>query len=151
MDDFEFITKIGSGSYGTVYKVFDHSKKVYKAVKKFKKNYSSLAEWKKEIEVQILPQFKHPNIVTLDKIVYENEKLYLVMDLAKSDLSTYFQNLTNEGTKLTEEQIRKFIKQIVQGVQYLHKSGFIHRDLKPENILIAEDNTLKIADVGTAK
>ena len=70
MDYFEFITKIGSGSYSTVYKVFYHSKKVYKAVKKFKKNYSSLAEWMKEIEVQILPQFKHSNIITLNKIIY---------------------------------------------------------------------------------
>ena len=76
---FEFITKIGSGFYSTVNKVFYHSKKVYKAIKKFKKNYSSLAEWKKEIEVQILPQFKHSNIITFDKIVYENEKLYLVL------------------------------------------------------------------------
>ena len=134
MDDFEFITKIGSGSYGTVYKVYDHSKKLHKAVKKFKKMYSSLADWKKEIEVQILPQLKHPNIVTLDKIVYENEHLYLVMELAKSDLWNYFEGLQKEGTKLTEEQIRKFVKQIVLGVQYLHKSGYIHRDLKPENI-----------------
>ena len=35
MNNFEFITKIGSWSYCTVYKVFDHSKKVYKSVKSF--------------------------------------------------------------------------------------------------------------------
>ena len=33
----------------------------------------------------------------------------------------------------------------------MHQEGVIHRDLKPENILLAEDFTLKIADLGTAK
>ena len=90
MDDFEFISKIGSGSYGTVYRAFDHSKKVYKAVKKFKKIYNSINECKEEIEVQILPLLKHSNIINLNKIIFDNEHLYLIMDLARIDLGRYY-------------------------------------------------------------
>ena len=151
MDDYEFLTKIGSGSYGTVYKVLDHSKSIYRAVKKFKKSYSSIKSWKKEIEVELLPKLKHPNIISLSKIVYHEERLYLIMELASTDLGHHLQRLYNDSVKLTEEQIRKYMKQIVKGVAYIHSAGYIHRDLKPENILLAEDKTLKIGDVGTAK
>lgn len=151
MEDYEFLTKIGSGSYGNVYKVYDHAKKQFRAVKKFKQEYKSVQKCKKEVEVTLLPKLKHNNIVTLHKVVYHNEALYLVMELAKTDLGSFLKKTRKDGGRLTEEQIRKFMKQIVAGVQYMHSVGFMHRDLKPENILVSEDNTLKITDVGTAK
>lgn len=117
MDDYEFITKIGSGSFGSVYKIFDHKKNKYRAVKKFKKLYNTVKDCHEEIEVEVLPKLKHPNIVRLDKIIYQNEMLYLVMELAKTDLARHFTQLRNDGAKLTEEQIRKMMKQIISGVQ----------------------------------
>lgn len=42
------------------------------------------------------------------------------------------------------------MKQILQGVAYLHNVGIVHRDLKPENIVLDKD-TLKIIDFGTSK
>lgn len=48
-----------------------------------------------------------------------------------------------------ELQVSKIIKQVCQGLSYLHANNVIHRDIKPENILVAGD-TVKIADFGWA-
>jgi serine/threonine protein kinase len=98
-----------------------------------------------------LPKCKHANIVTLHKIVFQEGHLYLIMELAKTNLGSYFNKTLNDGSKLSEPQIRIFMKQLVSAVEYLHGLGYMHRDLKPENILITESNVLKVADLGTAK
>ena len=50
--------------------------------------------------------------------------------------------------KLTEKQACKFYQELIDGIEYLHKSGVCHRDLKPENLLLDFDKTLKIVDFG---
>ena len=50
--------------------------------------------------------------------------------------------------RLCEAESRKFFRQIVAGVTYIHEAGYAHRDLKPENILIDEDHQLKLIDFG---
>jgi protein kinase len=50
----------------------------------------------------------------------------------------------------SEEEIRNFMVQILQGLAYMHNNGYFHRDLKPENLLVT-DGTVKIADFGLAR
>ncbi|CAI2358769.1 unnamed protein product [Moneuplotes crassus] len=151
MEDYQFVTKIGSGAFGSVYKIYDQKKKKYRAVKKFKRRFVTVEECQEEIEVEVLPKLKHPNIVGLQKIIYQDELLYLVMELAQTDLARYFSQLRKDNVILMEDQIKKMMKQIVTGVLAIHEKGYMHRDLKPENILLSDDNTLKIGDLGTAK
>ena len=44
-----------------------------------------------------------------------------------------------------------YMKQILEGMRYVHEVGVTHRDLKPENILLTEDGVIKICDFGSAK
>ena len=48
-------------------------------------------------------------------------------------------------------EVRKFMKQIFEGMKYVHSKKVTHRDLKPENILLTEDGVIKICDFGSAK
>lgn len=48
-------------------------------------------------------------------------------------------------------EVRKFMKQIFEGMKYVHSKNVTHRDLKPENILLTEDGIIKICDFGSAK
>nr|CAD7412739.1 unnamed protein product [Timema poppensis] len=51
---------------------------------------------------------------------------------------------------MSQWEARKFFKQLLAGVEYLHSRGVAHRDLKPENLLLDEQDNLKISDFGLA-
>lgn len=53
--------------------------------------------------------------------------------------------------KLDETIIRHYLKQLINGLKYLHDSNIIHRDLKCANVLLDIDGTIKITDFGTSK
>ena len=49
------------------------------------------------------------------------------------------------------EEVKGFMKQIFEGMKYVHSQKICHRDLKPENILLTTDGVIKICDFGSAK
>ena len=98
-------------------------------------------------EIKALVSLKHPNVVTLDKLILTNEILYLVFEYIGLNLYEY---LTKQTQEIPELKIRNIIYQILQGLAYMHKQNFFHRDMKPENILI-NGEIVKIADFGLAK
>ena len=53
--------------------------------------------------------------------------------------------------RMTEEQARFYISEILLGLEYLHCKGIIYRDLKPENIILDVDGHVKITDFGLSK
>lgn len=58
-----------------------------------------------------------------------------------------FEHIVKHG-KLSEKEGRKFIQQIISGVDYCHRHMVVHRDLKPENLLLDQKGNVKIADFG---
>ena len=63
----------------------------------------------------------------------------------------YFFNNIFRDHLFPESVIKNILFQILQGLAYMHKSGFFHRDLKPENLLCRGIDTIKIADFGLAR
>lgn len=61
-----------------------------------------------------------------------------------------YQVMKDRDKLFSESKIRNIIYQVLQGLAYMHKSGYFHRDMKPENLLVHRD-TVKIADFGLAK
>jgi len=84
-------------------------------------------------------------------VIYENSKLYLVMELCPMNLGMLFEEKRAKKEHFSEKDIKKYIKDIIKGTECLHKHGYMHRDLKPENILVSEDDKLKLTDFGTIK
>ncbi|KAJ1059228.1 hypothetical protein K5549_008029 [Capra hircus] len=104
-----------------------------------------------EREVSILKEIQHPNVITLHE-VYENKTdVILILELvAGGELFDFLA----EKESLTEEEATEFLKQILNGVYYLHSLQIAHFDLKPENIMLLDRNVpkprIKIIDFGLA-
>jgi len=51
---------------------------------------------------------------------------------------------------MSENSSRSLLKQVLDGLEYIHRLGVIHRDLKPANIYLTPEMTIKIGDFGLA-
>ncbi len=64
-----------------------------------------------------------------------------------------FERIVDEDFELTEREVIKYMLQIIDGVQFIHKQGIVHLDLKPENIMCINKtgSKIKLIDFGLAR
>ena len=148
--DYESLTIIGRGAFGEVHVCREKKTGKIVAVKKIKKEL--LAKKNQIIHVRneqlFMSKVKSPWIVELHASFQEDDFLYLIMEfLPGGD----FMNLLIEKDKLTEDEARFYIAELILAVESIHKLDCIHRDIKPDNILIDKDGHIKLSDFGLAK
>ena len=151
---FEKTEKIGSGTYGVVYKGYrkkPNGEKEIVAIKKMKIDLENEGIPSTALrEITILRELKHPNIVRLLDVVLNDSKLYLLFEYGECDLRKYLINLKDKS--LDENSIKNFLYKILDAVAYCHSKKIIHRDLKPQNILTSKNGEIvKVADFGLAR
>ena len=141
IDDISLISFIDSGSFAKTYlSKKKGSDKLYATKKVDLKLLVKEPFLKKYIEneILILKEIKHPNIIKLYEIKKKNDYLYLVMEYCNG--GTLFKVLNDYIKKnempFTEDIVKFLMKQILSGIEYLHKNKIVHRDLKLENILL---------------
>uniref|UniRef100_A0A667HQJ6 Death-associated protein kinase 1 n=1 Tax=Lynx canadensis TaxID=61383 RepID=A0A667HQJ6_LYNCA len=148
--------ELGSGQFAVVKKCREKSTGLQYAAKFIKKRRTKssrrgVSREDIEREVSILKEIQHPNVITLHE-VYENKTdVILILELvAGGELFDFLA----EKESLTEEEATEFLKQILNGVYYLHSLQIAHFDLKPENIMLLDRNVpkprIKIIDFGLA-
>ena len=138
MKNFELISKLGEGSYSTVYKVRRKADLKMYALKKVKlKNLSEKEKQNALNEIRILASIKSDHIISYkEAFIDEKEKsLCLVMEFAnKGDLFqkiTYYKQMQKS---FDEIEIWNMFIQILKGLKCLHDLKILHRDLKSANI-----------------
>nr|KAI8757963.1 serine/threonine-protein kinase MARK2-like isoform X1 [Biomphalaria glabrata] len=96
-------------------------------------------------EGKLLQMIRHPNVVSLYEVMETDNSYYLVTELCRGgDLMEYI----SSKKRLPEQEVAKFIRQILSAVDYLHRLGIIHRDLKIENLLLDSNKDIKLIDFG---
>lgn len=150
MEQYFLVKEIGSGSYGDVWQAIDQKTRELVAIKKLKRKYYSLNECRSLMEVKALRNLDHPNVVKLKNLVKEYETVYFVFEYMEYNLYQLLQLLKQCGKTLSEDGVRTYCFQILQGLLHMHEKGYFHRDLKPENLLVSKD-VIKIGDLGMAK
>ncbi|XP_041034471.1 death-associated protein kinase 2 isoform X1 [Carcharodon carcharias] len=152
---YEIGEELGSGQFAIVKKCCERSTGIQYAAKFIKKRQvraSRRGVRREEIEreVNILQQIQHSNIITLHD-VYENKTdVVLILELVSG--GELFDFLAQKES-LSEEEATAFIKQILDGVNYLHSKNIAHFDLKPENIMLLDKMPvphIKLIDFGLA-
>lgn len=147
MERYKVLEELGDGTCGSVYKAVNMETFEIVAVKKMKRKYYNWEECINLREVKSLRKLNHPNIIKLKEIVRENNELFFIFDYMEYNL---YQVMRDRGKPFSEEEIRVYMSQVLQGLAHMHSNGYFHRDLKPENLLVT-NNAIKIADFGLAR
>ncbi|XP_061078562.1 myosin light chain kinase 3-like [Conger conger] len=141
---------LGGGRFGQVHKCAELSSGLTLAAKIIKvKGLKDREEVKNEIGV--MNQLNHVNLIQLYDAFESRTNLTLIMEYV--DGGELFDRIIDENYMLTELDAIVFMRQISEGVQYLHQQYILHLDLKPENILCVNStgNQIKIIDFGLAR
>ncbi|KAL1007107.1 hypothetical protein UPYG_G00082080 [Umbra pygmaea] len=141
---------LGGGRFGQVHKCTELSSGLTLAAKIIKvKGIKDRDEVKNEIGV--MNQLNHVNLIQLYDAFESRTNLTLIMEYVEG--GELFDRIVDENYQLTELDAIVFMRQICEGVQYLHQQYILHLDLKPENILCVNStgNQIKIIDFGLAR
>lgn len=141
---------LGGGRFGQVHKCIENSSGLTLAAKIIK----ARSQKEKEVvrnEIQVMNQLNHANLIQLYAAFESRHDIILVMEYVEG--GELFDRIIDENYNLTELDTVLFIRQICEGLQYMHKMYILHLDLKPENILCVSraTNKIKIIDFGLAR
>jgi len=149
--DYIKIEKIGEGTYGVVYKGrHKHTNKTV-ALKKIRLESEEEGVPSTAIrEISLLKELVHPNIVCLEDVLMQENKLYLVFEFLSMDLKRYMDSIPRDEM-MDKMLVKSYMHQLLEGILFCHQRRILHRDLKPQNLLIDSKGVIKLADFGLAR
>ncbi|KAL4110169.1 hypothetical protein PRIC1_001862 [Phytophthora ramorum] len=157
IDNYSIIDKVGSGTYGEVFKCQHKVTKDIVALKKLRPDVEKNGFPVTSIrEMKILKFLKHPNILELKEIVSSSAPpkegkrppLYFSFEYMEHDLSGL---LNHSRVKFTRTQIQCYMRQLLIGIAFMHRNKIIHRDIKASNLLLNNQGMLKVGDFGLSR
>ena len=99
-------------------------------------------------EAKTLARFKHPHIVRVHQVLHANNTAYMVMDFEHGQ---ELGEIMEKQQSLTEDELRAILFPILDGVEEIHRHGFVHRDIKPSNIYVRHNGSPVLIDFGAAR
>lgn len=143
MDGLKRVERIGSGTFGDVYKAIDDGAIV--AVKIIDGANQDIDEIQQEI--RLLSRCQHPNIIRYKRTIVDRNRLWIVMDFCEMGS---MRDILETMKRLPEKAVAFIGREVLQALAYLHDQGIIHRDIKSANILLTADGQVRLGDFGVS-
>uniref|UniRef100_A0A915PJQ3 Protein kinase domain-containing protein n=1 Tax=Setaria digitata TaxID=48799 RepID=A0A915PJQ3_9BILA len=151
LDNYSRTQILGEGSYGVVYKGTDKRTGKLVAMKKIRLRHVSEGVPATALrEMSLLRTLRHPNIVSLEEVILDEQLVYLIFEFVSMDLKKCIDKIPY-GQMMKRAEQKAYLYQILQGICFCHQRNILHRDLKPQNLLVDGNGNLKIADFGLAR
>ncbi|XP_048455168.1 myosin light chain kinase, smooth muscle [Rhincodon typus] len=147
---YDILEKIGTGKFGQVFKLVEKkTRKVWAG--KFFKAFSAKDKENVRQEISIMNCLHHPKLVQCVDAFESKSDIVMVLEIVSG--GELFERIIDEDFELTERECIKYMLQINEGVQFIHKQGIVHLDLKPENIMCVNKTgaRIKLIDFGLAR
>jgi serine/threonine protein kinase len=151
---YDFVSQIGEGKFGTVWKCQDKKSGAVVVCKEISKAGRSARNIKQEMLYLALAQ-GHENVVRLEAAYQDSHSLFLLQEhCATGDLLTRVSGTSG----MPETEAKRLFRQICSAVAHCHRKGIVHRDIKLENILLTRSKDAaseshvfaRLADFGLA-
>lgn len=139
--------ELGRGGFATVYRVLNESTNESYALKATSRQLLVKPKvlQKHRSEVAIQRSLNHPYIVKLYDFFEDSSNTYMVLEICPGGS---VRDLVKRKGRLNEYETTKILRNVIEGLCYLHDNRIIHRDLKLENFLIGSDGKVRIGDFG---
>lgn len=147
LENFQFGEMVGRGAFATVYKGVNLKTNQLVAIKQIILDKDHDVQ---ELmgEIDLLKILKHPNIVKYHGFVKTSSSLNVFLEFCSGGSLRQLYKRNNSG--VSESDTIRFVKLILNGLNYLHEQGVVHRDVKAANVLLTETGDIKLADFGVA-
>jgi serine/threonine-protein kinase RIM15 len=149
--DFEVIKPISKGAFGSVFLAKKKSTNEYFAIKVLKKADMVAKNQVTNVKAEraiMMWQGESDFVAKLYWTFANKDYLFLVMEyLNGGDCASLIKSLSG----LSEDWSKRYLAEVVLGVEHLHSRGIVHRDLKPDNLLIDSKGHLKLTDFGLSR
>ena len=148
-DDLKIGQEIGRGAQGKV-RVVQHKITAEKYALKYLTFAGDIEQMRLALQSELrqVEALKHANIVSSYEAFFRDGKLFIVLEYMNA--GTMNDVIKRHPSTFTEDKIAYVARELLKGINHLHKSNIVHRDLKPANVLANSKGEVKISDFGVA-
>ncbi|MCA9214246.1 MAG: protein kinase [Planctomycetales bacterium] len=146
--EFELVSRLGAGSFGTVWKAKDTRLERWVTLKIPHRIHLQPADLELFLrEARAAAQLNHPNIVNVLEVGRSDDTVFTVNDFVEGEpLSTVMKE-----RPFNQREAAELCQTVAMALDHAHRSGVIHRDVKPANIILRTDGTPMLTDFGLAR